>query len=220
MIYCSHTQKSHQVAAQSSSVAGFLIPRRSFISISSQSWKVSLRIAVISCKDWSVGRRWGWLLNIYMLCVWVRKVVSCAGRLFEISIEISSWCSQQYFIFFSLRCCFVSVPHDMFQKLLVMVSFLCLTLSVPKPDALCFLVCGNWFSKCAVDELLNYFVDVSWSCIWLRALHLHLMLFDVAPRQCWSIVSCILMLYLFYSVDIHRCTLATPIYAWIHHLGS
>lgn len=49
-IYCSHTQKSHHAAARVSSLTGFLIPRSSFISVSSQPWKVWLGIAAIFSK--------------------------------------------------------------------------------------------------------------------------------------------------------------------------
>lgn len=220
MIYCSHTQKSHQVAARSSSVAGFLIPRRSFISVSSRSWKVSLRIAVISCKDWSVGRRWGWLLNIYMLCVWVRKVVSCAGRLFEISIEISCWCSQQYFIFFSLSSVALSQFHMTCSRNYLWWSHFSASICL-YPNLTCSASWSVGIHSQSVQQMN------CWIILWLfhEAVsdwepYIYIWCYLMLPQQCWCIVSYILMLYLFYSVDIHRRTLATPIYAWIHHLSS
>lgn len=74
----------------------------------------------------------------------VPKVVSYAGRLFKMHIEISCWCAQQCFLFFSPQCCSVSVPHDMFQKWVWRRSHSSASVCLyPNLTALCFLACGN-----------------------------------------------------------------------------
>lgn len=78
----------------------------------------------------------------HMVCV--RKVVNYSGRLFKMHSEMSRWCSEQYFRFFSLRCCVVSVPHEVFQRSFVWWSRFCTSTHLyPSLTVLCFLLCGN-----------------------------------------------------------------------------